>query len=444
MPSCDGTMPVVWCETGRFLEAFTPIAAAMIRYVRQTLLFCLLGLLVVACQQQPVVPAGEPDVVTVEVVREIVVEKTIVATVNVPVEVTREVFVPVTVQPLPAAVEPTATPTVVPVLGSAEFPIRLVFSPVYGEQVTEVRGQALADALSAETGLSFLPIVSATSAEALENACAQPEATVAFLTSLEYVLGNRRCSLQNAYAGVRDGIPWVASMIVTRAPATTEDRVDSLEDLAGKSWAVASTDDLTNFLYYQAVFAERGIEVGPVTTYETDASAVIATFDEREAFVTATYIPPLLPFEERQWVYGVDDPEIWRDSGTMPRRSGIGYVVVDNYVERGGYRVRDARAIALDSRPTIFVYTDLVEVGAQLPNDAVAFGNGMPLGLTREIGAAMERHAQNEACVGSLCSADFFNWEGVAAVDDTFYDSVRFVIDQLSLSDEQVFSYLSR
>ena len=186
-----------------------------------------------------------------------------------------------------------------------------------------------------------------------------------------------------------------------------------------------------------------GIETGAITEYGSDASAVIATFDEREGFVTATYLPPLLPYQKRQWVYGVDDPEIWRDAGEMPRRSGIGYAIVDEYVKDGGYQVRDARAIVLDTRPTIFVYTVLVDVGAQMPNDAVAFGTAVELGLSRQLSALLESHTQSEACSMTLCSSDFFNWEGVAPVADTFYDPIRFVIDELALTDEQVFNYLN-
>lgn len=416
----------------------------MYRCVRQSLVLLLFVACLAACGDGAT-PTPINGAVTVEVTREVIVERTVVATVNVPVEVTREVLVPVTVVPLleADATEVMLTPEPA-LLGSAENPLRLVFSPIYGEQVTQLRGQMLAEALSAETGLAFTAIVPANSSAAVESACAQPDATVAFLTSLEFVLANRRCSLQNQFAGLREGIPWVASMLVTRAPATDADRIDALADLAGQSWAVASTSDLTNYLYYQAVFASQGIEVGPVTEYDTDASAVIAAFDEVEDFVTATFIPPLLPYEERLWEYGVDDPELWRVNGNMPRRSGIGYVVVYDYVFRGGYRVRDARAIALDSRPDMFVFTDLIEVGAQLPNDAVAIGSEVGFGLARTLIPALERHAQSEDCLVTVCSADFFNWEGIVSVDDTFYDSVRFIVDELELSDEQVFGYLSQ
>ncbi len=394
-----------------------------------------------ACQDvnssdAPTANLGDTPVI---VTSEVEVTREVVVTVNVPFEVTRQVYVQVpaeTVASAGGAVEEA-------VVGSAEMPIRLLFSPIYSDQVTQLRAQHLADALSAETGLSFTIDLAATHAATIEAACDNPSAIVAFLTSLEYVLANNRCGLQQSFAGVRDGIPWVTSMIMVRGAETVDDRVDSLDDLAGRSWGVGSTDDLTNYLYFKAFFQSQGIEVGPVTEYETDARTVIAGFDGREGFVTATYLPPLLPYNSRLWEFGVDDPEIWTETGEMPRRSGIGYAIVDEYVDDGGYQVRDARAIVLDARPTVFVYSDLITLGEQMPNDAVGFGAHFPLQTARQVEAVLLRYAASEQCVESLCSDDFFNWEAVAPVDDDFYDSVRFVIDQLALTDQQIFDLLS-
>ncbi|MGB1253585.1 MAG: hypothetical protein ACPG8W_23440, partial [Candidatus Promineifilaceae bacterium] len=191
-------------------------------------------------------------------------------------------------------------------------------------------------------------------------------------------------------------------------------------------------------LYWEALFSAETISPGPVTEYETDASTVIAVNDDEVDFVTASYLPPIYPRNEYQWEYGVDDAESWRDTGQMPFRSGIGYVVVETYVDRGGWRVRDARSIALDSRPFIFANTDIMLLSEQIPNDAIAFGAAMPIALVRQIGSDLEQHALTEACQTSICSKDLFAWEGVTAVDNTFYDAVRFVMDELDLSAENI------
>ena len=190
------------------------------------------------------------------------------------------------------------------------------------------------------------------------------------------------------------------------------------------------------------VFAAQDVTPGARSTYDTDASTVIAGNDNEVEFVTASYLPPILPRNERQWVYGEDDPELWRVDG-MPFRSGIGFVVVTTYVDQGGWRVRDARSIALDSRQFIFGNTDIMLLSEQFPNDAIAFGSQLPIGLANQVSAALTAHAATEACQATLCSSDFFAWEGIAVVDDAFYDSVRFVIDTLELSAEEIFLFLA-
>ncbi len=391
----------------------------------------LLVLMMTACQ------TTTDGSVTVEVTR--LINEQVFATVAVPVEVTREVVVEVT--PTGPTLDSIVMPLAAPI-GSADNKLRLVISPLSSPQATALRGQALIDALAAETGLAWEVVAPTTHAETTAAVCSDRDRTVAILTSLEYVVANRLCDLQHGYSALRNGIPWVGSMVVTLTPESAEDRLDSLADFAGKSWGVSSTADLTNYLYFKALFQSEGVETGPVTEYGTDASTIIAGFDGNEDFVTATFIPPLLPYNERLWEYGEDDPELWYATGNAPRRSGIGYVVVYDYVERGGYHVRDARANVIDTRPTIFAYTELAMLSDQMPNDAVAFGDLLPIKLTRQIGAALEKHTASDGCDATLCSSDFFAWEGIVAVEDDFYSPVRFVIDQLSLSDEQVYDSL--
>ena len=306
--------------------------------------------------------------------------------------------------------------------------------------MAEVRGQSLADMLSAETGLSYEVVAPETHAAALAAACEEGDRTIAFVTAPEYVLAHDDCGLQSSFVGLRDGITWDAGMIMLRSAENFDDAINNLNDLNGKSWGTPSQLNFTDYLYFRALFAENGIQVGETVEYGTDASAVIAGFNREVDFVTASYTPPILPFDREQWVYG-DDPELWREAG-QPYRSGIGFVVVLGYVEAGGWRVRDARAAALDSEPTIFQFTDILQLSSQIPNDAVAFGSEMPLGMVRQIEATLQLFSATEACSGSLCSADFFNWEGVAPVENGFYDSVRFVIGELSLTDDEVFTYL--
>jgi hypothetical protein len=38
----------------------------------------------------------------------------------------------------------------------------------------------------------------------------------------------------------------------------------------------------------------------------------------------------------------------------------------------------------------------------------------------------------------SICSEEFYNWTGVEPVTDSFYDPVRFLMDQLGITAEDV------
>jgi hypothetical protein len=40
--------------------------------------------------------------------------------------------------------------------------------------------------------------------------------------------------------------------------------------------------------------------------------------------------------------------------------------------------------------------------------------------------------------MASICSDEFYNWTGVAPASDSFYDPVRFLMDQLDITEESV------
>lgn len=386
--------------------------------------FILVGLGLAACQS--VNPSAAVVERTVPVTRETEVEVTreVVATVQVAVEVTREVFIPL---------EATVAP-----LGTAERPIRLVLAPMTSPEAVTARGEALAAALAEGTGLHYQLVTPATQAEAIAAACEAPAETVAFLPAISFVVAHEQCDLQAGQAGVRFGIPWSASMAVVRGGRSLR----TLNDLAGQTWGVASERDVASALFFQAQFKALGIEPGPITTFDTDAAAMIALYDDQVQFATADFKPPILPFNERLWVYGEDDPEIWRRVAAAPFRSGVGFIVVQDYPERGGYHIRDARAAVFDARPLIFAATVILALSDPLPNDAIAYGTAFPLGLARSLGAFLETYATSPECAQSLCSADYFHWEGVAPMEDAAYDPLRFVQQQLELTDEAFLTYL--
>lgn len=332
----------------------------------------------------------------------------------------------------------TATP---PSVGSAERPLQLLFPPIAEGSVISARGTVLAEALSARTGLTFTIGVVDDEATLLQLLCAAPADTIGFLSAAGYVLAAEQCAAQVGPVAQRsdDDLAWGAGMIVTRR----DSGIDELDDLAGKRWAVADTADLATFHYFQAEMDAAGIEPGEIMTFPEDSSALLSVLNGDADFATTDYVPPILP-GGGPWTYGEDMPEAWRITGISPQRSPIGYILVNGEPANGGYRVRDARARLFDTTPTIFDETEILSLSQPVPNHTLVFGADISAALVRQMKTFLMEFGDSDACATSLCASDFYGWAGLQTADDSDYDPVRFVIDQLALtaadldlSDEQ-------
>ena len=206
----------------------------------------------------------------------------------------------------------------------------------------------------------------------------------------------------------------------------------------GKAGQFRADDRLANQLYFQALFAEEGIEPGEIVEVSGDSAAMLAVYDEDVDFATAAFVPPVMPYEERLWEYGEDDPEPGRFLGLPPQRSPIGYVLVNGEPEFGGYRLRDARSRIFDVQPEIFDRTQIVSLSAQLPNDMIAYGHDFPLGLARQVSTILMEFAASDACATSICAPDFLGWSGLLLADDDMFNSIGFIQETLNLSADEM------
>jgi phosphonate transport system substrate-binding protein len=274
----------------------------------------------------------------------------------------------------------------------------------------------------------------------VEAMCATPAETIGFLPAMGYVLGHELCDVQAGATALQFDLPWQMGMIVARA----DSGITSLEDLADKRWAKPAPLSITRDLFFQAQLAEAGIEPAEVVEYDSENSALLAVFDGEADFATATYLPPILPYDERPWVYGEDEPEIWRQLGIAPERLPVGYIVVIADPEDGGYRIRDARASLFDIQPEIFRQTRIIGVSEPLPNTSVVFGSEFPLALALKLQESLVAFAGSASCAESLCSNDFYGWDGAALTDDQAYNPLRFVQEHLELSAEQLWDTLGQ
>lgn len=392
-------------------------------------LVLFMGLWLVACQpvevlvevtrlttNTPGTPSAIPATATPEIIE---------VTRLVPQEITRVVSETVTV-------EVTKAP-----LGSAARPVQLLFPPTFNSTVIMNRSNVLLDALQAATDTQYEIGVLDSEQAVVDLMCAAPTDTIGFLSAMGYVLAHKQCGVQAATVAIHhDELVWQTGMIVTRR----DSGIRELADLADRSWAVPDMNSLPNFLYFQALLLDSGIATGELMPVPGDNSAMLAVYNGDADFATATYIPPILPFAEREWVYGEDAPELWRVLGVSPTRSPIGYVLVLGEPEYGGYRLRDARSGIFDAEPGIYDQTQVITLSAQIPNEVVALGADFPLGLARDVMTALTTFAASDACANSLCADDFYGWIGLQPADDAAYAPLRFVIETLGLTDTEIWT----
>lgn len=391
----------------------------MLRKKTLFLLFTLLALLIT-------VAACQPQTVEVEVTRVVTDTITEEVEVEVPVEVIVEVTRVVTETVVETVAEDQAP------LGSEERPIKVLFVPSVDVDAIITGGEVLAQALEEATGLNFVVSVPTSYAATIEEMCASPDDTIGFIPAQGYVLANDRCGVTVGGAAVRFGLPWYAAQIVV--PFDSE--FETLEDLDGKTMAIPDFGSTSGYLYPLAMFLEMGIEPGNIVEAGGHNNSMLAVYNGEVDFATAFFSPPLLP--DRNWVYGVDSPEIWREAGEPPVRTEEGRTFVAGGPAEGGYRILDARSSITDTAPDIFEKTRILALTPQIPNDTVSFGPQFPLATANEIVKALVEFTASEACAQSICSEQFYNWTGLSPVSDSFYDPVRTTMSVLGITAEDV------
>ena len=388
--------------------------------------FLILSVVLAACQPQ-----------TVEVTRVVTETETVVEEVEVPVEV--EVEVPVEVTRVVTEVQ---TETVVETvemeqaqLGSEERPIKVLFVPSVDSDVIVSGGEILAAALNEATGMNFTVSVPTSYAATIEEMCASPDDTIGFIPAQGYVLANNRCGVTVGGAAVRFGLSWYAAQFVV--PMDSD--IQSVEDLAGKTWCIPDVGSTSGYLYPSAMLLALGIEPGEIVESGSHNNSMLGVYNGECEFATAFFSPPLLPSDlDRAWTYGVDDPEIWRDADAPAIRNDEGRTFVGGEPSEGGYRILDARASVNDTATDIFDTTRILALTDRIPNDTVSFGPEFPLNTANQIVDALIDFTASEACATSICSQDFYSWTGLEAVTDSFYDPVRDAMNFLGITEDDV------
>ena len=339
-----------------------------------------------------------------------------------------------------ATEEPTAVPTEAgPAIGSPEHPIKVLFVPSVDAQVIVSGGEVMAQALNEATGLTFEVSVPTSVAATIEEMCASPSDTMAFIPAVGYVLANDLCGVDVAFKALRGSsktsVYW-AAIIVAR-----DSEFQTFEDLDGAKFGYGSALSGSGNLAPQGMFEQYGIS--PSESVETGGhgQSVTAVYNGEVDFASVFYNAPVNPegsdaWTEADWFAGAVTPEMW-DVPADVLDSCAPDVAADALVCTG-WEIVDARALVRTEAPDVAQKVRILTLSPEIPNDTLSFGPDFPAELRAQIEQALLDFSTTQAWADTMGSRDFYNWVGIAAATDADYDLIRAAIKRLGLTLDDV------
>ena len=319
---------------------------------------------------------------------------------------------------------PTATEPPAPAVGSPEHPIKVLFVPSVDANVIVSGGEIMAAALNEATGLTFEVSVPTSYAATIEEMCASPTDTMAFIPAFGYVLANDLCGVDVAFKAVRRGWGVYWTMIVVGRDSD----IQSIEDLSGKKWAYPDAGSTSGFLVPTVMFKEAGVTPGETLEAGGHPEAVRAVYNGEADFATAFYSPYAAPEGGTKWDRGID-PEVPVDVNTCALNEDKSQLLCE------GYRVLDARANIREEFPDVVAKVRILSLSPDIPNDTLSFSPEFPADLRAQI---EEAFAESEAWGTSIGSEDFYGWSGLEAATDAEYDFIRLMVAESGTTIESL------
>lgn len=341
---------------------------------------------------------------------------------------------PMTEAPTEAATEapteaPTEAATEAPAqeIGSPDHPIKVLFVPSVDANVIVTGGEIMAEALNEATGLTFEVSVPTSYAATIEEMCASPTDTMAFIPAFGYVLANDLCGVDVSFRAVRRGWGVYWTMFVVGRDSD----IQSLEDLEGKKWAYPDAGSTSGYLVPFVQLKEAGITPGETLEAGDHPGAVRAVYNGEADFATAFYSPWAAPEGAEPWAVG-DDPEVPVDVSTCGLNEDASQLLCE------GYRVLDARANIREEFPDVVQKVRILSLSPDIPNDTMSFAPEFPAELRTQIEEALLAFAETEAWGTSIGSEDFYGWSGLEPASDADYDFVRLLVAESGTTIESL------
>jgi len=314
-----------------------------------------------------------------------------------------------------------------PAVGSPEHPIKVLFVPSVDANIITTGGEVMAAALNEATGLTFEVTVPTSYAATIEEMCASPADTMAFIPPLGYALASQLCGVDVAFKAVRFGYPvYWAEYIVAR-----DSKFQTIDDLEGATWGYGDQGSTSGYMVPAVELTDAGITPGEQKQTGGHNQTVTAVYNGEVDFGTVFYSVPLTP--EGAPVFTYDDyvaGKITADMYEVPAD------VIPNCAPDAegkklfcdGWRVLDARANIRVEAPDVMQKVRILAISQAVPNDTLAFGPEFPADVRTQIEDALVAFAETEAWGTSIGSADFYGWSGIAPATDAEYDMVRAMV----------------
>lgn len=316
-----------------------------------------------------------------------------------------------------------------PKIGSEGHPIKVLFVPSVDANIITTGGEVMAQALNEATGLTFEVVVPTSYAATIEEMCASPTDTMAFIPGLGYAIASQLCGVDVAFKAVRYGYPvYWAEYIVAR-----DSKFQTLADLEGASWGYGEKSSTSGYMVPTVELAAAGVTPGEQIQTGGHNQTVTAVYNGEVDFGTVFYSVPLNPDGSPLFTYddylagkitSLDQYEIPAESIPNCALSEDGKKLLCD-----GYRVLDARANIRTEAPDVMQKVRMLAVSQDVPNDTMAFGPEFPADVRAQIEEALLAFAETEAWDTSIGSADFYGWSGILPATDAEYDPVRAMVE---------------
>ncbi|MCB0119338.1 MAG: phosphate/phosphite/phosphonate ABC transporter substrate-binding protein [Anaerolineales bacterium] len=328
----------------------------------------------------------------------------------------------------PAATE-APTEEAMPAIGSAEHPIKVLFVPSVDANIIVSGGEVMAQALNEATGLNFEVTVPTSYAATIEEMCASPEDTMAFIPGLGYAIASQLCGVDVSFKAIRFGYPvYWAEYIVAR-----DSDYQSLADLEGATWGYGDQGSTSGYMVPTVELAAAGVTPGDQVQTGGHNQTVTAVYNGEVDFGTVFYSVPLSP--EGAPIFSWEDYQAGKITDLaqfeIPEASIPNCALNDDGSKLlcDGYRILDARANIRTEAPDVIQKVRILAVSQAIPNDTLSFGPDFPADVRAQIEDALVAFAQTDAWGESIGSNDFYGWTGIEPASDSEYDFVRSMVE---------------